>query len=160
MSTAGLFDAKRADGRAEWRVVFDLVADFEFGQTITYEALLEALGTTDKGRVYKAVGRANHELWRTRQRSVAVVRGIGYRMVKPTEHEILANSYRRQARRRVGNAVEVINAADLNFMSDSERDWHAKVQGGLTMLAAAMDNHEQRIRRIESIIDKAGMSAE
>lgn len=153
MSTTGLFQSSREDGRSDWRVVFDLVEKLQFGEEIEHATLLTELDTKDRNRMYRAVGRANRELWATRSRSLAVVKGHGYKMLRAEENEILANSYRKQARRKMGSAVAVMDATDLAELNDRQREWAVKVQGGLRMLAAAMDEHAAKLTRHEELIN-------
>lgn len=153
MSTTGLFQPSRDDGRADWRVVFDLVADLAPGDEVKHQQLLEALETDDLQRVYRAVGRANRELWATRSRSLGAVKGVGYRMLRAHEMPTLAEGYRRQGRRKVSNAVAVIDATDLGQLDNANREWVVKMQGGMHMLAAAMDAQIAKTKRHEQLIE-------
>lgn len=160
MSTAGLFQASRPDGRADWRVVFDLVADLDYGKEVTHEELLAELGFDDRGRMYRAVGRANRELWKTREKALAVVRGKGYRILHPSENERLAEAYKRQARSRMGNAVAVMQATNLSALSSREREWAAKVTSGLQLIAQVMDEHAAKLARHDELLEELRQKVE
>lgn len=153
MSTVGIFKPSRPDGRSDWRVVFELVEDLPPDSVVTLKQLREELGTENNSRVYRAVARANKELWGTRQKSMASVKGVGYRILKAKEMERLANSFRNQSRRKMSNAVAVIDATNLAELNDSERAWHTKVQAGLHILAAAMDAHEEKINTHAKLLE-------
>lgn len=153
MSTVGLFQPSREDGRADWRVVFDLVEGMEPGTEIKHQDLLGALETEDRQRLYRAVGRANKELWATRSRSLGAVKGVGYRMLLAQEMPALSESYRKQGRRKVSNAVAVIDATDLGALDKTNREWVVKVQGGMHMLAAAMDAQIARSQKHQELIE-------
>jgi hypothetical protein len=153
VSTVGLFQPSRADGRADWRVVFDFVEGMEPGVEVKHEALLDALETTDRQRLYRAVGRANRELWATRSRSLGAVKGVGYRMLYANEMPTLSEAYRKQGRRKVSNAVAVIDATDLGALDKGDREWVVKVQSGMHMLAAAMDSQIAKTKRHEELIE-------
>jgi hypothetical protein len=109
-----LFKAKRPDGRSDWRVVFDRVAQLQPGEEISHKELLEELGTTDRTVLYRAVPRANRELWKTKLRSLDAVRGKGYRLLHANEHIIQAERYKTKSRRQMGNALAVMEATDLS----------------------------------------------
>ena len=160
MSTGGLFRATRDDGRADWRVIFDRVADLAPGDQVTHEELLKELDTKDRNRLYRAVGRANRELWKTRHRSLGSVKGLGYRMLRAEEHEHQANNYQRQSRRRMSQAVAVIDATDLDLLDAGQREWISKVQGGMHLLARAMDDHARRISKHDDLISKLSRRVE
>lgn len=151
-----LFKTSRADGRSDWRVVYDLFVQMQPGDTIESAKLLSALETEDRSRMYRAVQRANRELWAKDDRSVDSVKGVGYRMLQPGEHVSQAMAYRRRSRRQLGNAVAVSQATDLASMEDSDRQEAIRVRGALMVLAQAMDetqarvrDHEARIRALE-----------
>lgn len=154
MSTAGLFQPHREDGRAEWRVIFDLVADLDYGQEITHQQLLDELDTDDRKRIYRAVTRANKELWTTRSKSLAVILGKGYRILHPLEHERLAETYKQQARSRMGNAVAVMRSTNLSALTNQEREWAVQVTAGLTLLARVMDEHAAKLAHHEQLLDE------
>lgn len=154
MSTSGLFQPSRPDGRSDWRVVFDRVADLDYGQEVTHQQLLDELESDDRNRLYRAVARANRELWSTREKSLAVVRGKGYRILHPLEHERLSESYKRQARKRMGNAVAVMQATNLSALSAQEREWAVQVTTGLMMLARVMDEHAAKLARHDQLLDE------
>lgn len=153
MSTVGLFQPSRPDGRADWRVVFDFVEGMDPGTEVPHETLLNALDCDDRQRLYRAVGRANKELWATRSRSLGAVKGVGYRMLYAHEMPRLSESYRKQGRRKVSNAVAVIDATDLGALDKENREWVVKVQGGMHMLAAAMDAQIARSQKHQELIE-------
>ena len=152
MSTSGLFQPSRPDGRSDWRVVFDQVADLDYGAEVTHEELLAELESDDRGRMYRAVARANRELWKTREKSLAVVRGKGDRILHPSEHERLAEGYKQQARKRMSNAVAVMQGTNLSVLSPQEREWAVQVTSGLMMLARVMDEHAAKLARHEELL--------
>src|SRR5215510_2781809 len=152
MSNA-IFSAKRSDGRAEWRVIFDYAEELEYGALITFPQLLALLETDDKARVYQAVNTANRKLWGEAQRSLAVVRGEGYRVLMPEEHELQANNYKRGAKRRLNNAVSVMKATDLSRIADAKkRDWVLNVTAGMVLMSSAIDYHSKRLAQHDNLI--------
>lgn len=154
MSTSGLFQPSRPDGRSDWRVVFDRVANLDYGAEVTHDELLAELETDDRGRMYRAVARTNRELWKTREKSLAVVRGKGYRILHPSEHERLAEGYKQQARKRMGNAVAVMQGTNLSILTPQEREWAVQVTSGLMMLARIMDEHAAKLARHEELLSE------
>jgi len=149
---SGLFSAKREDGRAEWRVVFDYVEKLDFGTQITFEELMRELGTDEKPRVYQAVGAAKRKLWQKSLRSLDVVRGVGYRILRPEEHEIQATGYQRKGRRQIGNSVAVMQATDIRNMEEAARNWVLQVTAGMVLMARAIDDHRSRLAKHDDLI--------
>jgi len=150
--TNALFTARRDDGRAEWRVVFDAVQPLTYGEKITHDALCALLATKDRRRVYQAVSRANRKLWASEQKSLAVVPTVGYRVLKPQEHEIQANGYKHQARRKLDNAVQVMKATDLTSLDAKQRNWVLQVTAGMVLMARSIDEHASRLARHDDLI--------
>jgi hypothetical protein len=149
---SALFSAKREDGRAEWRVIFDYVENLEYGTQVTFDEFMTLLGTEDKTRVYQAVGSAKRKLWAKAQRSLDVVRGVGYRVLQPEEHELQAGGYQRTARRRLNNAVAVMQATDISRMEPKARDWVLQVTAGMVLMARSIDDHQRRLAKHEDLI--------
>jgi hypothetical protein len=147
-----MFSTKRPDGRAEWRVVFDFVENLDYGTLIPFEQLEALLETNVRGRTYAAVSAANRKLWGKAQRSLGVVRGAGYRVLMPEEHELQAGSYQRGARRRLNNAVSVMKATDLSRMDAKKRDWMLQVTAGMVLMAQAIDHHAKRLAQHADLI--------
>jgi hypothetical protein len=150
---AALFTAKSPDGRAMWRIVYDHVTGtMQPGDTINFTQLATLLDVADKHRIYPVIAKANHELWAKAQRSLSVVRGVGYRVLKADEHEIQALGYQTQARRRMSNAVSVMRATDLVSLPPAKRDWALKVTAGLIAVGRALDAHSERLAQHDGLI--------
>jgi hypothetical protein len=147
-----LFKAKRPDGRSDWRVVFDRVAQLQPGEEISHKELLEELGTTDRTVLYRAVSRANRELWKTKLRSLDAVRGKGYRLLHANEHTIQAEGYKTKSRRQMGNALAVMEATDLEQLDSEGRNWALQVTAGMRLLASVLDQHTARLARHDALL--------
>lgn len=147
------FKAKRADGRPEWRVVYDHVVDHTApGDTVPYAVLGSLLVAETRPQIYRAVAQANKKLRDKAQRSLQVVREVGYRVLKPEEHEHQASDYQMQARRRVSTAVSVMRATDLKSMTPEARNWALQVTAGLVLMGRAIDDHAGRLAQHEDLI--------
>jgi hypothetical protein len=137
-----IFAARRADGRAEWRVVADLAANLQPGDVIPHERLLAALDRDDMGPVYQAVARANRHLRRTRSRMLGVVPGKGYRMLSAAEHIPEADRQRARSLRRMETAADV-----ARYTRRDELD--AAQTTRLDMMTVALASMAQAIRHLD-----------
>lgn len=146
------FQPKRPDGRAEWRVIFDVVQDAEPGRIFSYAEFGNALESEDKSLIYRAATRCNRELWRSRSRSLCNVRGVGYKLLLPQEHEGQALDYQGSARRKVNNAVSVMKATNLSALTNSERDRTLRVSALLVAMCRSIDWHTERLARHDDLI--------
>jgi hypothetical protein len=146
------FIAKREDGRALWQVVFDAVHADPPDTIYSYADIGRMLETDERHDIYSAVGRCNRELWRRAQRSLQNMRGIGYRMLKPQEHEVQAMDYQDRGRRKMHNAVSIIRATDLAALNDLERTHVLQIESVLVAMGRAIDHHSQRLTRHDEIL--------
>jgi hypothetical protein len=147
-----LFQAKRKDGRAYWRVAFDRLVSAIPGELVPQPELLALLETDDRTLLYASVARAAKELRKHAQRDVAPVRGRGYRVLYANEHVGKADSHKDRAERQLKIANEVIDATDLAALSDSERELWSQVKRGMVLLYQAVSSHEIAIARHEALI--------
>lgn len=96
---------------AEWRVVYDRLKELRPGDTITTEDLEELLGRP-LGQNRSPVYRATRELETNNSRTIATVRGTGYRIVEPSEHLGLGLSHSSRARRQLRRGLQRSESAD------------------------------------------------
>lgn len=151
-----LFEPTRSDGRSQWRVVFDLFDSMQPGEQVETEAILTALGITDRTIMYRAIGRAKRELWASREKSVDSIKGYGYRVLHADEMTKQALAYKRRSRRQLNNAVAVASATNVTALNGEALNEALQTRRALMVLAHAMDrtiakvnDHEQRIARLE-----------
>jgi hypothetical protein len=123
-----LFSPRRADGRAEWRVIYDHALPLAYGDDITFEDIAEILDTGDRARAHRAVGRCNLQFTReAKPRVLGNVRAVGYRVLRPSEYAPAALGYQTQARRKMTTAVDIMRTAPLHDMTPAQADWAHKV---------------------------------
>jgi hypothetical protein len=126
---ADLFSPHRADGRAEWRVVYDAVIDLPYGSDVKFTDLAEWLETDDRGRAHRAVRRCNRQFTQEHKpRILGNVRGVGYRVLQPADYAPAALAIQKQARRKMTNAVDLMRTAPMRDMTPSQREWAHRVQ--------------------------------
>src|SRR5262249_24472980 len=123
-----LFSPRRADGRAEWRVVYDATVNLPYGTDVPFKLLAGLLDDDDRDRMYRAVRRANKQfVTENKPRILGNVRGTGYRILQPAEYAPHAMAYQVQARQKMTTAVDLMRTAPLNDMTTGQRDWAHKV---------------------------------
>src|SRR5215216_7373482 len=162
---ADLFSPRRDDGRAEWKVVYDHVVDLPYGTSVKHEELAELLDTTDKERVYRAVGRCNRQfVQENRPRVLGNVRATGYRILQPGDYTPTAIGIQRQARRKMSNAVDLMRAAPLNDMTPAQREWAHRVTMVLVDNELRLRSQEQwqkdAERRLAELEHRVGIQSE
>lgn len=149
---SGLFTAKREDGRAYWRVVYDRVVTMEPGDTITHGELLTLLETDDRRTLYQNVAKADRRLRKSNHRALGNVPGLGYRMLRAEEHVLRAQAHKSRASHQMHTAVSVVKAADLSLMNQQDRDWTMRMAQGMVLLAQVLSQQAQNLARHDELI--------
>ncbi len=155
------FTPRRADGRAEWRVVYDLAKDLPYGRELTYTDIATALGAENtvntRNRIHRAVKRCNDQfIAENRPRVLGSIRGVGYKILEPAEYTSTAIALRKRAAKTITSASDLMRTAPLDDMTPAQRDWAHKV----TMVMMDFENRfrssderhadaEQRLRDLE-----------
>jgi hypothetical protein len=138
-----LFSPRRDDGRAEWRVIYDHAIHLSYGTDVTFDEIGKMLDTGDRARAHRAIQRCNKQFIRENiPRVLGNVRGLGYRVFRPSEYATAAISLQVQGRRKVSNALDLMRTAPLSDMTPAQQDWAHKVT------LVLMDN-ELRLRSQE-----------
>lgn len=151
------FEPLREDGRPRWRVIFDMAVAAKPGDTISYLDMMRELDTPDRKVIYRTVHKANEHLWASEQRTLDVIPDVGYRVLLPEEHMGMATGFKKQARRKIENAVSVMQATDLAGLPNAKaRDRVLQFTAGLILMARTVDRHERQLARHDDMIAELG----
>jgi biotin operon repressor len=96
---------------AEWRAIYGYLVTLAPDTVVTIKKIEELLGR-DLGQNRSPVYRAIKELERNHSRTLATVRGTGYRVAQPQEHLGLSLSHSSRARRNLKRGYERSTSAD------------------------------------------------
>lgn len=145
---------------AEWRAIFDLIKDKKPDDVIPLEDIEDALGRSlgsNRGPVYRAI----KELEKSQYRTLATVRGVGYRVARPEEHLDLGLSHSRSARKQLRRGLqraEATNRGELEPVAAARLEAFEATTSRLVQfigrMAVAVDDHAKRIDTLESDKDK------
>lgn len=104
--------------KPQWRVIYDRISRMGIGDVITIEEL-EALlpGVAVRPPFYHAVKKVEENLSRTFEN----VRGVGYKMSEPRNHEKLARDKHKGARKMLQKAQRKVASADRALLTPDER---------------------------------------
>jgi hypothetical protein len=159
-----LFSPHRADGRAEWRVIYEVAVDLPYGADLTFDAIAKMLETDDRGRAHRAVRRCNREFVNEHTpRVLGNIRGMGYRVLQPADYAPAALNVQKRARRQMTSAVDLMRTAPLADMTDNQRDWAHKVTMVLIDNELRLRSQEQwqkdAEKRLRELEQRAGLAA-
>jgi hypothetical protein len=150
------FVTARADGRADWKVVFDLVAAASPGTVYPYDELERALrvgidGDVSRERIGRACRAATDRLLIEHERALQCVPGLGYRMAHARDHITLANDHRHRGHRQMERALAKTVNVRMEELTPVERnliDGMRIVFGSFAQMLAASERRQERFERV------------
>jgi hypothetical protein len=124
-------------------------------QVVSFGALAGAIGMKplDLPRLRELVSLARPIALERHQRVIVSQRGTGYRFALSREHQGLAEGKRQSARRSLDKAAKITIHTDLAELTDAEREAHLNTRRAVVMLAAVVSDHDERLRRIEKLLN-------
>lgn len=160
------FETKRADGKSARQVILEHVHGHEPGTVFTYnqlEALLELDGTDDENRrtIQHAARACQYRLLRDYKRTLVSVPTVGYRLALAREHRGLADDKTRRGFRQMRRALDTLENARLDEMTQGERELHlaqcelnSRLYYEQRRVAKKQDRHDQLIARLTARLDQ------
>lgn len=111
--------------QARWRTIFEMLEPLPVQATITYAEIADRLDMDplkERPAIQMAARRAIAELLQVHHRTCEPVRNVGYRVVEPEHHLVLAQSRDRRARNQMRQGYDVATKVDLNGLPAVVRD--------------------------------------
>jgi hypothetical protein len=142
-----------AGDRARWRVVYDLLTEADVGDTVTYEAMGDALSLDpDKSRhvIQMAVRRAAREYLTVNLNSLKAVPNVGYAIIEPSKKLALAEGFERKGRRAIRRGKEQVDYVDVSALDADTRQmfeimaWKFQQQDDAIRRLSVKQNRMQR----------------
>lgn len=153
--------------RARWRTVYDLLSRARVDEVVTYERLAESLdldAVVDRHAIQMAVRRAAAEHERVDKRAVDAVPNLGYRIVQPPEHVILARRQQSRSSRALARGHSKAVNVDLSGLDDATRHALDVIAQGFAIQMDFNRRFDVRQRRLEralsTVAGKASRSEE
>lgn len=135
--------------KPRWALTLDVFREHETGETVTYKAIGEALGTTDRRIIQASAREASKRLLREDDKAIEAVPNKGYRIVTAEEHIRLAKSQEKRSRRALVKGHATVTHVDVNGLSpEAQRIMHATGQGFARVLDM-MRATERNVKRVE-----------
>lgn len=136
--------------RPQWQVVYDRLAGMRIDEVVKYDELAALLPDAAEGSWRSAFWRAVREMEDARKRSFANVRGVGYRMVSAVEHERLARTHHKRAKRQLKNSARKAHSADRSQLTREERARIDAIELNLSRQVELTRRLEARVVRVET----------
>lgn len=151
--------------RARWRMIYDLFRAAGIGETVTYAQMAKPLQLDPQRHrhpLQMAARRAGLELERADRRAVDAVKGVGYRVVQPTEILGLGKRRNRKAGKQIARGAVTAQAVDLNEVDGPTRQALETLARGFAVqgeinrrVAAKQREHDdvigQLLKRVERL---------
>jgi hypothetical protein len=148
---------------ARWRTLYDLLRSADVNGVLTYEAMAQALALhpeTDRHVIQMAMRRAARELETVDKHAVTSLRNVGYRVVRPDEHVILARGQQRRSTRALARGHSKVVNVDLNGLSPEVRQLTEATMRAFSMQLEFNRRTDVRQRRLEDAIATMGQRAD
>lgn len=158
------FKTSRHNGRTNADVIYELVFGKAPSTVFRYKELLEALnsGTDtqyDRQALSSIIARVNKRLLQSSQRTMRVVRGVGYRIAEAKEHAEIASLHKRSGDRKYRKAVQTINQCRTDEMTPAEKERYDAMVTVMNAHTNKIDGHERRLRRLEEALSNRAANA-
>ena len=124
---------------SERQMIYDLIVQIAPGELVTYKQFEKALGR-DLRDSRTPLFHAIKDLEINEQRTMEVVRGKGYRVVEPREHERLARHHQYKGRRQLTYSLRKARSAPREKLTPDE--------------ASRLDELEQRLVAQEQMLKR------
>lgn len=135
---------------ARWVPIYEHMRKLGPDVIVTYAELSELAGV-DILTNRSPVAQANKKLLKQNQRGLVNVRGVGYRIMHPSEHAEQARTYNRKADGAFVRAIRVLDGADRNELTPAQRDYAEAMSGALK----AQRDMNRRLTRRQNDLDAA-----
>lgn len=143
------FKAKSEDG-AEWELLYNLFADRQVGDVVTYDEIDAALGRDF--RAYRSpIYKTRIRLLKQKSLGIVSLSNIGYRVVQAKEHEGQARKHHRRSKKQMDQAVTWIQHTDRTGMTLDERNRLERIEHQLIDQTASIKRLDGKVRRQEEI---------
>lgn len=148
------FKTTRQDGRSDSEIIVGVISSAQAGELITYEVLSSALSCGasrqfNRQDVCAAMYRSRGVLAKRLKRVVRCVRGIGYRVAEPREHQVVAHERKGKADRQMRMGLQALEHVDWAAMDENSRRAHE----GTLLLMSAMLNAQRSLERRQGSIE-------
>lgn len=134
-----------------WQRIYDHATPLTPGDIITYLQLTDILGydPSQPGKSRSPIHTASRRMLIDLDRTLVAVPKIGYRVAYAHEHETIARTGQRAARRKVSRALDVITHVDITALATEQRRSADALVQVLSMQAAMLARHDARIGTVE-----------
>lgn len=135
----------------QWSLIYDILATKNIGDVATYAELSEAIDAdirTTRAPFYKAA----NQLLEQKLRGTEVVPNVGYRIVEASEHQRLARGQHKKARRRIRQAIRIVDGTDRSLLDPQGRSEIDAIKINLSRQADAIRRLENRQTRSEAAL--------
>lgn len=139
--------------KSQRMIVVDLMKERDFDSVTTYEELGEALGMTDRHLISSVVHTARDALAKDYRRTLAAVRSVGYRIIRPEENIQVASGLQRKAGRSMVLAKQAVDTVDLTRLSAEGRQIAMAAAAALGYQMQMIQRMDLRQADVEKVLD-------
>lgn len=109
--------------RSRREILTDFFGGVEYGATVEYDRLAGMLGLDpgDRTTVRAAINQSKKSIEKAHKRVLRAVRGVGYRVVDPSQHVEVAQEHHRRSVRSIKRGRSAVENVDLARLTEDQR---------------------------------------
>jgi hypothetical protein len=149
--------------RARWRILYDVLKTLDVGTVFTYVRMAEILQmdpVKDRHVLQMSVQRAGKESELEDKRAIEAVRGVGYRVVEPERHLVLARQHSRRAGRSLQRGLSKVVNVDLNGVDPNIRGAFDLLARGFQQQAHFNERMNRKVTDIGALVTEVSERTE
>lgn len=125
----------------------------QIGDVITFEDFTDE-ADVDVRRSRTAFYRAANQWCEENHRAFIPVKGVGYRVAQPTEHELEARKHHRKSRRSMGRGLRVVRNTDYGELSPADQARFRRIENEMSRQADVIRRLDLRQDRMQEALEK------
>jgi hypothetical protein len=141
--------------QARWRTVYGLLVEKGVGDVLTYVEAGDLVGLhplNDRSTLGAVIRKAARELLLINDRAVENVANVGYRVIEPRRHLVLASKHQRRARREITRGREVTEHVEWAALTADERSFQETALRAFTVQGEMIRRLDVRQRHLAGIM--------
>lgn len=144
---------EKKSSKAQWEIVTEVLEKKSVGDIVTYEEVLKALGPGFPRAALSSVVWHAIRKFRDHKRTFVNVRKVGWRMAEATEHSRLARREQLRSKRRLVEAVSIVDSTDVKSLTSEQRralqEQNLHLRRLLDQVSRRVDSVEERVAVVE-----------
>ena len=126
----------------------EAVSVMEYGEPITHEMISSIIGERMNTNRYRSAVSKAAKILQRRSKKIESIRGIGYRVVRPTNYIDHSVTHVDRSRNEIAKAKEILENVPINELTVEDRAVVTRVKDRVTLLHASMSGSSVEVKTL------------